>query len=177
MEHNAHSIPLKHTGDPAHGPCCWVRFTSQGFPWGPHQQISFSVCHPLWETRHWEEFGCLQPMSPQRRGCPGTPCNVACISRACLLTSSSAEGGENELSLELKLLACPASGELSEQGHAGTLGECHCKRGRDVWQPWAAARGGRGANPWDGFGRCLRELEKSWCITDSVLQLFAAPKP
>lgn len=103
MEHNAHSIPLKHTGDPACGPCCWVRFTSQGFPWGPHRQISFSVCHPLWETRHSEEFGCLQPMSPQRRGCPGTPCNVACISRACLLTSSSAEGGEKWAKFRVKI--------------------------------------------------------------------------
>lgn len=43
--------------------------------------------------------------------------------------------------------------------------------------PWATACGDRGANTWDGFGCWLRELEKSWCVTDSVLQLFTPLKP
>lgn len=43
--------------------------------------------------------------------------------------------------------------------------------------PWAAACGGWGADPRDGFGRWLRELEQSWCTTDSALQFLTALKP
>lgn len=119
------------------GLCCWLGFTYRG----PHRHISFSACCPLWENRQQGEFGCPQPMSPWRRGCPGAPCNVAGISRACLLTCLPTESGENELCLKVKLLVCPACRELSEHGNAGGPGEHPCKRGRNVWHP-------TGSSPW-----------------------------
>lgn len=83
---------------------------------GPHETHinRFSASHP--PKRHLAAHN----LWPQRRAWPGAPCNVACISKACLLTSLSTEAGENELCLKVKLLVCFASEELSKCGRASS---------------------------------------------------------
>lgn len=112
-EHSVLSIPLKHRGGPGHGPCLEAGFTYWVSPEDSHQHI-FSASHPLKRNL------AAHKLCPQRRGCPGAPCNVVCISRACLLMSLSTEVEENELCLKVKLLVCFASEELSKCGHAGS---------------------------------------------------------
>lgn len=70
--------------------------------------------------------------------------SVAGVSRACLLTSWSTEGGEDELCLALKLLVCPAPRELPACRRAGTPGERRCKRGRSMRHPMDSSPRGPG---------------------------------
>lgn len=71
-----------------------------------------------------------------------------------------------------KLLVCSASREFSRHSMQALLVSAVAKEVGTSGMRWAAARGGQDATPWSALRYWLRELEKSWCMTDSALQLL-----